>query len=401
MAAPGLPADIIAARRALVSRFEDFDQHVDCGRAWGFSLDPRNSRGQVGIYGTVAAVEVLTMAGHATDSPLVAGGLRALRDFFPDTNRRWHQKHDLDTTLKRAWMARIDALDEVAVEHRNWLVDTQLDGLGWGGYTGADYQSDSPDFVSSCYALIGLVKHTSYHGDPQAAAAVRWILREVADISRQHVGDLALAIIAITAFVHTDVDVQKEIEQFISRASPRLRTYVKRRRPEVVPAFRDYFHFIGKPPDARREPFQIPVELAVLKALLSTGDADNIRACRSAMRRLTKSIIEDGGVNVDGLFRTETQLWAASVLFGLPARVKKILSNCWFPWRDRRFIWTSVATLGVLALMVLDELIEETADDATGPKAIARDALAVASSPLAVIFELLLIALIAIWKVRE
>ena len=83
MGIPNLSANIGAALRELVRRFEENSQEFYGGRAWGFSLDPSTIRGQVGIYGTVAAVEVLIRAGYGGSS-LVAGGLQSLREGFPD-----------------------------------------------------------------------------------------------------------------------------------------------------------------------------------------------------------------------------------------------------------------------------------------------------------------------------
>ena len=253
-----------------------------------------------------------------------------------------------------------------------------------------------PDFVSTCFALIGLMDHACYRATPQAVAAVGWVLSQVTDVDRQPVANLALALIAVGAFEHTDKGLNKKIDSFRKRATHRLRVFVKRKWPERGPFFEDYIHFIGEPPEARREPFQVPIELVALNALIGTKDAENIRACRSAIFRLTSSIMDERGVAVDGKFRTETQLWAAKVLLGLDEKATKILSGGWFPWRARRFRLLGMVYLFLLTILALNILINRPGT--TGPWAAAEITLAVLAIPLANLFSSVFGELRDAWK---
>lgn len=369
-ARPKVPLDKRSdlAIAAIEERFRSFYKTFEVdGRAWGEYLDEKTTPGQVGIYGTVAAVDVLTSAGYAADSQWLVGARRSLDLHFPSPTLRWQRKRDFDVTLKRAWLAvaessGVDHMD-APTEHSQWLVDSQLRLSGWGVYWSNVDSSAEPELVSTCYAIIALSKWRTIARSDSYAAAVTWLANYVDRQVDPDVADVALARIAIRAAQRADAVLDPKVAVFMKETLRPLEAYARRNGRNDEVTFRRYSHSIGIGAQATEAPFSLPRQLVVGFDLLEANSYWGMRL----IAPFVFSAVKHKGLPVDkGRFRTETQWWAIRAFRMLTQEKVRALAGGRALWMDAITLKRSLVFIVSIVLAVAGVIIQRPAAGSPG-----------------------------------
>lgn len=371
---------VVAAIAAIEERFINFVKEFEDSSAWGEHVDPSSHSDQIGIYGTVAAVEVLGSARYSVDDQLVEDALRSLDVHFPNPSHRWFQKRDFDMTLKRAWLATADcprvARTGSSELHRQWLIESQLKGSGWGVYTGTADRSTNPEWVSTAFALIALSGHPEFDGSSRCEAAAGWLVGYVSSKDADP-ADLALARIAVRSVKIADATTRRDVDTFLRESRRPVEAFAKQRRRRAVVTNRTVSHTVGTKEQASATPFNMPRELVVAVDLLQERDPLGVRLAQPFVR----AAVSEQGVRTQDRFRTETQLWAIRA-FRLMAGV-----------RATRVSKQTAVRLGVLAVCVALVAVDAALPEPESGASILRTALTpVAAIAGSIVASLLLYA---------
>lgn len=175
--------------------------------AWGQFLDEPRDNTQYGIYGTSAAVQVLTAAGISPDDVVITGACSILGNALEnkEDNNIFCEKGDLFVLYKLAYLAEaaLPGEDdmETSCQPMDEIIRRVLPERGWGEY----YQSDSdrdihPRIVATAAALLSLQRYRPFRSRRECEDSLRWLCRTVMENGTLRPHEFALTGLALMAY---------------------------------------------------------------------------------------------------------------------------------------------------------------------------------------------------------
>jgi hypothetical protein len=289
--------------------------------AWGQFLDDQRDQQQTGVYGTSAAVELLTIAG----APAAAGVLplaRATLDSTDDVGQSslFNDPEDPFIVHKLAALAECtpppvpsSPLSGAAAV----LVERMAPGGGWADYVGDGVAQPAPELLSTAVVLYALRRHRAFRATSECHDALKWITRELAADTELHPAVAAMSALAVLQY-RSEGDVIEQLGPTADDIASRLaRWAVRRANSQIGEHYECHYSVRTSTRSFKQYLFLLPDCLASL-VFLHSGEPR--RAVRPYLRRVanalsTNVLAADGFRSPNSLRKgTVDQFWVFRVL---------------------------------------------------------------------------------------
>lgn len=286
-----LDQQIRSARRRLgesiVAAARLTPEHV---MVWGqFADAPARSR-QTGVYGTVAAVGVLTARGR---------DMTATARLLPGVTEAPTADFDVsDLAITHKASAIVGALGVVRYGHAptttacRTLLSGIIDGQGWGHHA-VQGEPEAPSVLATAHALIalgGLEGVDSKLLDGPAS----WLGSRVLDDGPLGTLELAFAVIALARL--RQAGIGPENTEAVRRGANALRGWLRQTHAKPI-VYEQIHYWVPKPGEQRNHYMTFPLQVVAGTALLVSGSADRSRALlRDLAGHLCRAVETDCGL---------------------------------------------------------------------------------------------------------
>lgn len=289
--------------------------------AWGQFLDDQRDEQQTGVYGTSAAVELLTSAG----APEAAGVLPLARTTLasPDDvgqNRLFNDPEDPFIVHKLAALAECtppsspsDPLNGAAAV----LLEQMAPGGGWADYIGHGTSQPAPELLSTAVVLYALRRHRAFRATSECHDAVKWLARELSADAEVHPAVAAMSALALLQY-RSEGDVVTELEPAVDDAVSRLTRWAVRRATAQIGEHYE-FHYAVRTTTRSFNQYIFLLPDCIASLVFIHGGKPK-RAVRPYLRRVTQALstnvlAADGFRSPNSLRKgTVDQLWVFRVL---------------------------------------------------------------------------------------
>jgi hypothetical protein len=315
------------SRRHLADLFEKSAVRIDSAVAWGQFLDAPRKAGQFGVYGTSAAIQVLSAFGHTPNSPLLSKALAALPEVEPrGENESLYDSTDLSITFKEA--AILDAAQPGQAQFsyqesiETILLSQLIDGHGWGNYYDPSDQDDSPRLLPTAHALIALRRSREFRTSKQCEAILTWLCEYANSDGPALIHEAALALLALIEYQSPGITLPP-YQTARQRLLDQVARWAQDRHTNTIGEIASYHYWaLNQGNQHNHYMFYVP-DLLVALALLRAGNPrPTRRKILHLMDILCTEIAAQGGYRAKASQRIATvdQLWAYRLLEEFSAR---------------------------------------------------------------------------------
>jgi hypothetical protein len=311
----------VEARRRIADTFERSAVQVNGHVAWGQFLDAPRKAGQYGIYGTSAAIQVLSASGHSVNSPLISKALTALPALHAsDQATNFYDADDLSITFKNS--AILEAAQPGEVEFKNeepaekLLLGQLLEGHGWGNYHDATDEDDSPRLLPTAHALLALRRSRHFRGSEVCESVLRWLCDATKGNPAMAIHEAAMVLLALTEYEAPGVQLPT-----YSSARARLVDLIlhwgQARPKDAFGETASYHYWVQSGQNQHNHyVYYVPDILAALSLLVAGNPRPGRAMVAQVVERLCSEIARYGGFQARTSRRIATvdQLWAFHLL---------------------------------------------------------------------------------------
>lgn len=285
------------ARHRLARTIDDAALRVQDHLVWGQFADGLIHTDQYGIHGTSAACATLARHGRVpwrTLSLLPEASFRTPAVLLFDET-------DLVITFKVTAIveALVDAgatdLESRPVVQR--LVDSMLDGRGWGWHS-VQAEPDRPRVLTTAHAVAVLGRIPALVDREELHRAVEWLEQELFDDDRLKLLDRAYVAIALGT-IRREGFVTANTDRVLRLTATELRQWLRGRRGKPIEHVPRLF-FVPKRNEVRNHTMLFPDQVIVAHALLLAEPRRvNDRAVRELVKQLCAAVSVDGGLRAE------------------------------------------------------------------------------------------------------
>ena len=311
----------VESQRRLTELVERSAVPIDGYVAWGQFLDAPRKAGQYGLYGTSAAIQVLAASGHSANSPLISKALAALPEIEANRqNKILYDETDLLITFKEAAILEAAQPDKVQFVNKEpietILLNQLIDRHGWGNYSDANDQDDSPRLLPTAHALIALRRSRDFRGSEVCETILAWLCDSAISQTSMAIHEAAMVLLTLIEYESPGVKLasfQPAYQHILSQIISWTRT-----RPKSSIGETTSYHYWVRSKDQQHNHYVYYVpDILVALALLRAG---NPKAGRSQVTRVVDNtcseIFSSGGFQAKASQRIATvdQMWAYRLL---------------------------------------------------------------------------------------
>lgn len=172
---------------------------------WGQFLDAPRNAAQHGVYGTSAAIQILTSAGHPSTNSSILGARKWMPGLEPDPSSPGVDPTDTGLTIKLAAAvsaAEVDSQGEyVRTEAaEDQLISQVIDDNGWGNYYYTDGTDSTARPLPTAHALLALSRSKTFATSSTCTAILVWLSKQLSDREDLPAHEAALGALALLAY---------------------------------------------------------------------------------------------------------------------------------------------------------------------------------------------------------
>ncbi len=173
--------------------------------AWGQFLDEPRDNTQYGIYGTSAAIQVLSLAGFNSTHKFITGASKILEDTFTKKTGLFHEKGDLYVLYKLTYFAEGEKPTENDITSKNPIMEKiikcAIEGQGFGEYFISNKKkSIHSKVVATAFALLSLKRYHPFLLSSQCKSILKWLCRIISENGKLRPHELGLATLALIEY---------------------------------------------------------------------------------------------------------------------------------------------------------------------------------------------------------
>lgn len=205
---------------------------------WGQFLDATRRSTQHGIYGTSAALQILTESGSPQTNVTVQEGRGWMPGISPRPEAPGVDPTDNGLTMKLAAAVCCAEMNEAGKYARVEPAEEQLiahiiDGSGWGHYFFAGDADSMARTLPTAHALLALSRSKKFTSSPVCIAVLEWLAKSVTDQEDLPAYELAMTGLALLAYPGQAHEVSGHKEA-LSAVSERLAQWASARQRSAI-----------------------------------------------------------------------------------------------------------------------------------------------------------------------
>lgn len=312
-------AECITARRTIEDTVDSAHRVTGPSqRSWGQFLDAAPGVPQTGIYGTAAAIEILSNSNHS--SSLVDATDRLPGTSAAATTPNPFDISDLDLTFK--CVSIIEALEPdhhdlttiEDVERR--LRSVVVNRPGWGYHNCPGSPDTTSRVLPTSLVLGALSRSTDFRSTPQYRNSIEWLAAEVTGNSTSSPLEKAFSLIALSRNSQWALGFNG-VSDAIKSLAIDLSKWAHSRNRDLIGSYQQIHYWVPSPSPGRNHYMFYPTDLIVSWALLS---ADAYPSAASFVTNVVQCVVNS--VKSSGAFPSPSTgkqaitdaLWSHKVL---------------------------------------------------------------------------------------
>lgn len=286
--------------------------------AWGQFLNREKIDDQYGIYGTSAAIKILTLAGYKSDNEFVSKACTLINDYSNDPNSRFNRKDDFSVTYKLAYLLNAckTCTDLPICKLYSTLImnslNSILEGKGWGYFhdTKSGTKDSRPRITATAMIMLSLEDHKEFINSDICKSIINWLFDSIQSSTDLKIYDISLCTLVFIDY--SRLIVYENSEKIINDCCARLKEISKTRN---VDAFyyteNHHFHFMLDNERTNKYLFFLPDCLIAETFLRNSPDFGDKKFILKVAKFYTKEINENNGFSPrdTGYLSTIDHLW--------------------------------------------------------------------------------------------
>ena len=351
-------ADATRARDLLVEGILNARGGQNGETYWGQFLDDARQHDQRGVYGTTAAIELLSEHGYGADQEPIKSALEGLPLIGSGTAYR---PHDQNLVFKVAAIVHACGIANGALDLAHpaaaRLIEMRVDDRGWGGYSSTTDHDTTPSIVATSVALFALSAAPTWSVDSRCQTSLVWLSQRLEAGSTGEIED-SIGLLALRIYRSVG-DQLPEWRAGVKAAERRVLVRIRRKasKPDIR---RIHYPVKLEGHNDNRYMYYSPAIIGALAFL--TGDAQKrIRGgphVTQLVRSLAKKVTRDRSFRWDDRVATVDQMWVDR-LFKTFIDISKSPNRFLQPFgqiiSSRKFRWIAAPIL--LAIVIVGSLL--------------------------------------------
>jgi hypothetical protein len=351
-------ADATQARDLLVEKILNARGGQNGATYWGQFLDDSRQHDQRGVYGTTAAIELLSEHGYGADQEPIKTAIEGLPLIGTGTAYR---SHDQNLVFKVAAIVHACGMTSGTLDlshpAASRLIEMRVDDRGWGGYSSPADHDTTPSIVATSVALFALSVAPTWSVDSRCRTSLVWLSQR---LEAGNTGEIEDSVGLLALRLYRSIGDQLPQWRAGVKAAER-RVLVRVRRKASKPDIRRIHYPVTL--DGQNDNRYMYYSPAIIGALaFLTGDAHKrVRGgphVTQLVRTLAKKVTRDRAFRWDDRVATVDQLWVDR-LFKAFIDTSKSPNRFLQPFgriiSSRKFRWIAAPVL--LAVVVVGSLL--------------------------------------------
>jgi hypothetical protein len=312
---------VAEARKRIEDLFASTSIEVDSIIAWGQFLDAPRQQGQYGIYGTSAAIQVLTTAGYPPNHRLIEKALEGLPLVGPHPEvDKYYDPDDRGILYKDAFVLSASQPGAEYFEEREpvgqVILSRIIDSRGWGDYVFPEKSDDVPRLMPTVAALLPLSRDREFIASDVSQSVLKWVCRRLLDDGDLLPHENAFGVLTLLAYAGLEQRVA-DYRNALNTCIDRLTRWAKTRDPVLLGQNAEHHYWTPLPGSGRNHyMFYLPEVLVALAFLRAGNPHATRRFVLKVVEDVTKNVRTHGGFRSlsNDRFASVDQLWVYHLL---------------------------------------------------------------------------------------
>ena len=207
--------------------------------AWGQFLEEHNQQRQYGIYGTSAALRVLSSE-LSPENDIIKKSTQFIEDICEETEQgaMFHEKGDLFILYKYTHLLEVIEIEKSEITEENEFMENLQERIlpegGWGHYYKSSEDKDSqPNIIATTCGLLALRRYRPFKLTNECEKTIEWLLNRIQQNGSLKPHELALAVLALSEYENIDID-DNNYGPVFDKCKKRLLSWAERREKERI-----------------------------------------------------------------------------------------------------------------------------------------------------------------------